>query len=83
MTMENNENKLLQTAPCGFVTIAECAAHREKLRQFDLDQDLKHQELLVEVKEMQQQIKMLLKILSVFSGALVTIATTYIINIIV
>lgn len=82
--MANNNNQNNPTlAPCGYVTIAECEAHREKLRDKDIELERKISEMLVTMATTQQQIKMLLKILSVFSGAIVTIATTLIINFII
>lgn len=76
----NNNNNTTPLAPCGFVTITECEAHREKLRDKDTELERKISDMLVSMATTQQQIKMLLKVLSVFSGGIVTIATTLIIN---
>lgn len=79
----NNNNNTTPLAPCGYVSIAECEAHREKLRDKDTELEHKISEMLVSMATTQQQIKMLLKILSVFSGGIVTIATTLIVNFII
>lgn len=81
--MANQTNNNQNIAPCGFVTIAECEAHRERLRDRDLDLERKMADMLVTITKNQQQISMLLKILSVFAGGMVTIATTLIINFII
>lgn len=77
----NNSNQNI--APCGFVTLAECEAHRERLRDRDLELEHKMADMLVSLTKSQQQISLLLKILSVFSGGIVTIATTLILNFII
>ena len=81
MANQNNNNQNI--APCGFVTLAECEAHRERLRDRDLELEHKMAEMLVSLTKSQQQISLLLKILSVFSGGIVTIATTLILNFII
>ena len=79
----NNNNNNTPLAPCGYVTVAECEAHREKLREKDTEIERKISEILVSMATTQQQIKLLLKVLSVFSGGILTIATTLIINFII
>jgi type IV secretory pathway VirB6-like protein len=81
MANQNNNNQNI--APCGFVTLAECEAHRERLRDRDLELEHKMADMLVSLTKSQQQISLLLKILSVFSGGIVTIATTLILNFII
>lgn len=78
--MSQNNQNTNQLAPCGYVSITECEAHREKLREKDTDLERKVNEVLISMATTQQQIKMLLKILSVLSGGIVTIATTLVIN---
>ena len=45
--MANQTNNNQNIAPCGFVTIAECEAQRERLRDRDLDLERKMADMLV------------------------------------
>ena len=58
--MATNNNNNTPLAPCGYVTVAECEAHREKLREKDTEIERKISEMLVSMATTQQQIKMLL-----------------------
>lgn len=78
MNQSNTNNEC-----CNYVNIKDCSLYREKLREQSIDLDEKINNVMISLAETQQQIKMLLKVFSVLSGGVVTIATTLILNFII